>query len=112
MDREAKNPFDIEHIWADSYPSQNGTFDTVQDFQEWRDHVGSLLLLPADVNRSLQDKPFPEKVGRYEMLPVSRTPNLTDITDMPGPSVHLGSTMTRVPGGYQHMGASDRAGGT
>jgi hypothetical protein len=32
---------------------------------EWRNHVASLLLLPADVNRSLQAKRFDEKRAHY-----------------------------------------------
>jgi hypothetical protein len=40
-------------------------FADEQEFQEWRNHVASLLLLPADVNRSLQDKPFAQKRAHY-----------------------------------------------
>ena len=40
-------------------------FATAQEFQEWRGHVAGLLLLPADVNRSYQDKPFAEKSPHY-----------------------------------------------
>lgn len=65
VDREVKNPFDIEHIWADSYEANSGEFGSLQEFQQWRNHVASLLLLPADVNRSLQDKPFSDKVAHY-----------------------------------------------
>ena len=32
---------------------------------DWRNHVASLLLLPADVNRSLQAKPFDQKRVHY-----------------------------------------------
>ena len=63
--REMKNPFDIEHIWSSNVGHHSATFVTQQEFQEWRDHVGSLVLLPADVNRSLQDKPYDYKVARY-----------------------------------------------
>ncbi|BEV72975.1 DUF262 domain-containing protein [Paludibacterium sp. THUN1379] len=65
VDRSAKNPFDIEHIWADDFAVVNTLFATEQEFQEWRNHVASLLLLPADVNRSLQDKPFVQKRPHY-----------------------------------------------
>lgn len=65
VERSLKNPFDIEHIWADDYKAVSATFPTAQEFQEWRNHVGSLLLLPADVNRSLQAKPFGEKQPHY-----------------------------------------------
>ncbi|WP_290433727.1 GmrSD restriction endonuclease domain-containing protein [Aeromonas caviae] len=65
VDRSLKNPFDIEHIWADDYDVLKDQFSTEQEFQDWRNHVASLLLLPADVNRSLQDKPFPQKRMHY-----------------------------------------------
>jgi hypothetical protein len=37
----------------------------LQEFQDWRNHVAGLLLLPADVNRSLQDKPYDQKAPHY-----------------------------------------------
>jgi hypothetical protein len=63
--REVKNPFDIEHIWADDFEPVKTLFVSEQEFGEWRNHVASLLLLPADVNRSLQDKPFAQKRAHY-----------------------------------------------
>jgi uncharacterized protein with ParB-like and HNH nuclease domain len=65
VNREAKNPFDIEHIWADDFGAMKGLFTGETEFVEWRNHVASLLLLPADVNRSLQDKSFGEKRPHY-----------------------------------------------
>jgi hypothetical protein len=65
VDRDVKNPFDIEHIWAADHGTAAAGFGTEPEFQEWRNHGASLLLLPADVNRSLQDKPFPLKRAHY-----------------------------------------------
>lgn len=65
VDRGVKNPYDIEHIWADDFEAVASHFADMHDFQDWRNHVASLLLLPADVNRSLQDKPFPQKRAHY-----------------------------------------------
>ena len=64
--RKVKNPFDIEHIWADDYAPYANDFPNPGDFQNWRSHVAGLLLLPADVNRSLQDKPYAYKVDHYK----------------------------------------------
>lgn len=44
--------------YADQFSSQ-------QEFQEWRNHVAGVVLLPADVNRSLQAKPFSAKAPHY-----------------------------------------------
>lgn len=65
VDRSAKNPFDIEHIFADDFGMYAGVFTNEQDFDDVRDNVASLLLLPQDVNRSLQDKPFADKRKVY-----------------------------------------------
>ena len=65
VDRKVKNPFDIEHIWADKYDAVSNVFDSESEFDEWRNHIASLVLLPADVNRSLQDKPYADKIGHY-----------------------------------------------
>ena len=65
VNREVKNPFDIEHIWADDFEAVNTWFASEPEFVEWRNHVASLLLLPADVNRSLQAKPFDQKRAHY-----------------------------------------------
>ncbi len=65
VDRAVKNPFDIEHIWADNYDAVKSGFDNEAEFRDWRNHIASLLLLPADVNRSLQDKPFDYKRVHY-----------------------------------------------
>ena len=65
VNREVKNPFDIEHIWADDFEAVKAIFASEAEFVEWRNHVASLLLLPADVNRSLQAKPFDQKRAHY-----------------------------------------------
>lgn len=65
VDRKVANPLDIEHIWADNYERYADECPSRQDFDEWRNHVAGLLLLPADVNRSYQDKPFEQKSPHY-----------------------------------------------
>ena len=65
VDRDTKNPFDIEHIWADDFSPYKLEFAGADEFHDWRNHVASLLLLPADVNRSLQAKPYQDKAPHY-----------------------------------------------
>ena len=65
IDRTVKNPFDIEHIWPDDFDRYAAEYPTRQDFDEWRNNVAGLLLLPADVNRSYQDKAFEKKAPHY-----------------------------------------------
>jgi uncharacterized protein with ParB-like and HNH nuclease domain len=65
VDRTSKNPYDIEHIWADDYTPFHKEFPNEGEFQERRNHIAALLLLPADVNRSLQDMPYKQKAPHY-----------------------------------------------
>lgn len=65
VDRTVKNPFDIEHMLPDNYAAVANEFESETEFDAWRNHIASLLLIPADVNRSLQDKPYKEKVVHY-----------------------------------------------
>ena len=65
VDRTMKNPYDIEHIWADDFGPYADQFASQQEFQDLRNHVAGLVLLPADVNRSLQAKPFSAKAPHY-----------------------------------------------
>lgn len=64
-DRTAKNLLDIEHIWADHYAPYADQFATEQEFEQWRNNIAGLVLLPADVNRSFQDRVFEEKAPHY-----------------------------------------------
>lgn len=65
VDRSIENPCDIEHICANDYTRYQEMFPSNEEFQSWRNHVAGLLLLPEDVNRSLQDKPFDYKAPHY-----------------------------------------------
>jgi uncharacterized protein with ParB-like and HNH nuclease domain len=65
VDRSVKNSCDIEHIWPDDYDRYTDVFESRQEFDMWRNYASALLLLPADVNRSLQAKPYEEKVAHY-----------------------------------------------
>ena len=63
--RNTKNPFDIEHIWADKYERFIDQFPNEEDFQNSRNKFGALLLLPQDKNRSFQDNTFEDKLPIY-----------------------------------------------
>lgn len=65
VDRSCPNPCDIEHIWSNDYSEYKDQFQSEQEFQDWRNGIAGLLLLPADVNRSYQDKPFAQKAPHY-----------------------------------------------
>lgn len=65
VDRESKNSLDLEHIWPAKYEPYSNQFESRDEFFAYRDYIGGLLLLPADVNRSFKDKPFETKSLHY-----------------------------------------------
>lgn len=61
--------FDIEHLFKEQFdavalPAAHG-FADVKDYSESRNLLGALTLLPRSRNRSLQDKPYREKLTAY-----------------------------------------------
>ncbi len=65
VDRSSPNPCDIEHIWANDFDQYRTECVSQQEFDGLRNRVGGLLPLPADVNRSYQDKSFQDKSPHY-----------------------------------------------
>jgi uncharacterized protein with ParB-like and HNH nuclease domain len=65
VSREIKKPFEIEHIWANKYERYIDEFATEQEFSEYRNRIGGLILLPRGFNQSFGDKPYEEKLEAY-----------------------------------------------
>lgn len=57
--------FEIEHIWANKFEEHNDEFDQIKEFEEWRNSIGALLLLPSGFNQSFGDKPYEFKLDKY-----------------------------------------------
>jgi uncharacterized protein with ParB-like and HNH nuclease domain len=57
--------FEVEHIWADKFANHKDEFDQESDFQEYRNRIGALVLLPRGTNQSYGAKPFNEKLSHY-----------------------------------------------
>lgn len=68
VNRQQKNPYDIEHIWANDYTQGNhqNEFSTEEEFQSFRNRFGGLLILSKDKNRSFQDMEYVNKVVKYD----------------------------------------------
>ncbi len=62
---EGKNRFEVEHIWADKYEYYQNEFEHPSDFQEHRNRIGGLLLLPKSFNASYGDLKYEEKLPHY-----------------------------------------------
>jgi len=63
--RSGQNAFEIEHIWADHYDQFMEEFDQKNDFDQHRNWIGGLLLLPKKINASLNDMTYAEKLPHY-----------------------------------------------
>lgn len=65
LDKSLKYPFEVEHIIADHFDRYTMDFESEDEFQECRNRIGGLLLLPKDFNASYGDMPYNEKVKHY-----------------------------------------------
>jgi hypothetical protein len=60
-----KHRFEVEHIWANHPDRHTSEFQHEADFQEYRNRIGGLLLLPKSFNGSYGDKPYEAKLEHY-----------------------------------------------
>ncbi|MGB1121907.1 MAG: DUF262 domain-containing protein, partial [Flavobacteriales bacterium] len=58
-------PFEIEHIWSDHFERHRDEFSEKDDFDFYRNKIGSLILLPNGTNQSFSDSPYAEKSAHY-----------------------------------------------
>lgn len=65
VNRQRKDPFEVEHIWADKYNRHKGEFSNPHDFADQRNQFGGLLLLPKSFNASFGDMAYEDKLGPY-----------------------------------------------
>jgi uncharacterized protein with ParB-like and HNH nuclease domain len=65
LDRGAKHPFQVEHIWANDYDQYKSEFGNEYEFAEYRNRFGGLILLPDDFNKSYGKKGYKEKLDGY-----------------------------------------------
>ena len=57
--------YEVEHIWADHPDHHRGEFPQAIDFQEYRNRIGGLLLLPTENNRRYSDLRYIDKYKYY-----------------------------------------------
>jgi hypothetical protein len=65
VNRSIKNPYDIEHIMVDHFDRYSDQFDNEEEFQRTRNMMGNLVILPQDINRSLNDSEYSKKLPKY-----------------------------------------------
>ena len=64
--RSGKTAFEVEHIWANHPEWHKDEFDHPSDFEEYRNRLGGLLLLPKPFNASYGDLPYEKKLKHYD----------------------------------------------
>ena len=60
-----RKPFEVEHIWSEHFEWHEDEFTQTEEFIQWRNSIGDLILLPNDVNLSYNDIPVVEKLPHY-----------------------------------------------
>lgn len=65
MQRSGKQGFEIEHVWANHPEWHRDEFAHPTDFEEYRNRIGGLLLLPKSFNASYGDLPYEDKREYY-----------------------------------------------
>ncbi|MBL4600953.1 MAG: DUF262 domain-containing protein [Rhizobiaceae bacterium] len=63
--RSGKNAYEVEHILANKFDMFANDYEDVAAFEEWRNYIGGLLLLPKKVNASLGDSSYKKKRPQY-----------------------------------------------
>lgn len=62
---DKRNPYEVEHIWANHPEKHQDEFSHPIDFAEYRNRIGGLLLLPKKFNASYGDLPYEQKIDHY-----------------------------------------------
>jgi len=60
-----KTRFEVEHIWSNHPEDHKDEFEHPNDFSEYRNRIGGLLLLPKSFNASYSDQPYEKKREHY-----------------------------------------------
>lgn len=60
-----RKPFEVEHIWSEHFEWHKDEFEQKDDFNNCRNTIGDLILLPNGVNQSYGDIPVEEKLPHY-----------------------------------------------
>ncbi|MBP8945223.1 MAG: DUF262 domain-containing protein [Paludibacteraceae bacterium] len=65
IQRGGKNGYEIEHIWANHFEEHSDEFAHPDEFDDYRNRIGGLLLLPKKFNASYGDLPYEQKKKYY-----------------------------------------------
>lgn len=58
-------PYEVEHIWANKFDEHRDEFEQQHEFENYRNRIGDLVLLPQGTNQSYGDMPYTQKLEHY-----------------------------------------------
>lgn len=58
-------PYEVEHIWADKFDEHRDEFNQQHEFDNYRNRIGDLVLLPQGTNQSYGAMPYADKLAHY-----------------------------------------------
>ena len=58
--------FEIEHLWGNKFSEHEDEFEQEGDFQNWRNSIGALVLLPNGTNQSFNSDKYVDKLEHYQ----------------------------------------------
>jgi uncharacterized protein with ParB-like and HNH nuclease domain len=58
-------PYEVEHIWADKFDEHRKEFEQQHEFDNYRNRIGDLVLLPHGTNQSYGAMSYTEKIKHY-----------------------------------------------
>jgi len=64
LNRQGRDGYEVEHIWANHPEDHKAEFPNASDFLESRNRIGGLLLLPKEFNASYGDLPYEDFAGK------------------------------------------------
>ena len=64
--QRGRKGYEIEHVWAHHAERHANEFAHPSEFQEYRNRIGGLLLLPKSFNAAYGDLPYAEKRVHYD----------------------------------------------
>lgn len=65
ISREIDKPFQVEHIWSDKFEEHKDEFGQRDEFENYRNKIGALILLPEGFNQSYGALSYEQKLPYY-----------------------------------------------
>jgi len=65
VNSDLAKPYQIEHIWSDTFEAHKDEFTQSVEFDDFRNRVGDLILIPEGFNQSYGELPYEQKLPHY-----------------------------------------------